>query len=385
MKKTIALIDCDSFFVSCEQILNPTLKNKPVCVVTGERNGCIIARSKEAKEMGIQMGIPYFKAHTLFKEIIFVSAKHEQYRIISKKVMECIKNFSPVVEVVSIDEAYIDLTGLNKIYQKEVESIALDIRETIQKKTGISVSIGLSSSKILAKLASDKAKNTGGLFTIYPNNILKVLETTLIDDISGIGRHHQKKLHYHGIYKASELVQKNNSWIRHYLGIHGVELKYELLGEYISAIDNTNKKPQSIQRTRALSSFTSDIEKIKGALCLHIHEACRELRENNAYTEAIRVILKTKDFHFYEEKVKLKTPTNNECEIIPLALKTLSNICRPRLLYRSTGISFEHLCYKDSSQLSLFNENKIKENQLGQALDMLEKKYGKNIVKTGYI
>ena len=158
MQRIIALIDCDCFFVSCERVKNPDLQGKPVCVMTGGSKGVIVSRSKEAKAIGIKMGDPYFKVQAEHPEAICIPAHHQLYHEISKKVMDTIRDFTPDVEVVSVDEAYADVTGFNKLHQTSYTQFVTDIRNEILKRTGIPVSIGLCSSKTLAKLASDKAK-----------------------------------------------------------------------------------------------------------------------------------------------------------------------------------------------------------------------------------
>ena len=156
-QKYIALIDCDSFFVSCERKLNPELKGLPVSVVSGER-GCIISRSREAKMLGVPMGIPLFQAVEKYPECIYISANHYNYTKISKQVMAILKEVSPNVEIYSIDEAFVDFTGLTKLYKKNYFQLARDLQKRILEEVDIPVSIGVSRTKTLAKLASDKAK-----------------------------------------------------------------------------------------------------------------------------------------------------------------------------------------------------------------------------------
>ena len=165
-KHVIALVDCDSFFVSCEQSVNPDLKGKPVCVMSG-RGQCVISRSKEAKKLGIRMGMPYFQIEGQMKKAVFINANHELYCQISEKVMDVLKSFSPKVEIYSIDEAFVELTGLERLYKKNYLEIAQMIRQEVLDKVDIPVSIGVSSSKSLAKLASDKAKKADeGVFLV---------------------------------------------------------------------------------------------------------------------------------------------------------------------------------------------------------------------------
>ena len=187
-KNIIALVDCDSFFVSCEQSVNTDLKGKPVCVMSG-RGQCVISRSKEAKKLGIRMGMPYFQIEGNMKKAVYINANHDLYSEISKKVMSVLKDFSPLVEIYSIDEAFVDLTGLERLYKKNYLEIAQMIRQEVKDRVDIPVSIGLSSSKSLAKLASDKAKSLDeGVYLIGSRKIIPVLQKTSIDEIWGIGK-----------------------------------------------------------------------------------------------------------------------------------------------------------------------------------------------------
>ena len=186
-QKYIALIDCDSFFVSCERKLNPRLNAKPVCVVSGSR-GCVIARSIEAKEMGIPMGQPLFMAEKEFPNAIYINANHYNYAQISDQVMSALKQFSPMVEVYSIDEAFVDLTGLSKLYKKNYYDLAKYIRDLIAQEVGIPVSVGVSRTKTLAKLASDKSKTTEDHVCIAGKcGITKLLKSTEIGEVLSQG------------------------------------------------------------------------------------------------------------------------------------------------------------------------------------------------------
>ena len=186
-QKYIALIDCDSFFVSCERKLNPELKGLPVSVVSGER-GCVISRSGEAKMLGVPMGIPLFQAVEKYPECIYISANHYNYTKISKQVMAILKEVSPNVEVYSIDEAFIDFTGLTKLYKKNYYKIARDLQKRILEEVDIPVSIGVSRTKTLAKLASDKAKNTSTRIALVGKcSIEHLLSFTDIQEVWGIG------------------------------------------------------------------------------------------------------------------------------------------------------------------------------------------------------
>ena len=325
-QKYIALIDCDSFFVSCERKLNPKLNAKPVCVVSGNR-GCVIARSIEAKEMGIPMGQPLFMAKKEFPKAIYINANHYNYAQISEQVMSFLKNFSPLVEVYSIDEAFVDLTGLSKLYKKNYYDLAKSIRDKIAQEVGIPVSVGVSRTKTLAKLASDKSKTTEDhVFIAGKCGITNLLKSTEIGEVWGIGRRLEPKLKGHGIYTAYDYVQKNDVWLKSRFGKLGLELKYELMGNLINKISNKYQLPKSIMDTKSFPEFSTDLNYLKNELMIHIHSACRKLRRADCKCKTIGVIIKTKDFRCYCEKIDLEHATNFEFEISEHAMPILEKI-----------------------------------------------------------
>lgn len=387
MEKIIALVDCDSFFVSCEQAENPELKGKPVCVLSN-RDGCVIARSREAKRMGIKMGLPYFMAKQDFPNAIYLSCRHDLYREISHKVMNLLREFSPTVEVYSIDEAFVELTGLERLYKMNSVDIAKFLRREVREKIDIPVSIGLSSSKTLAKLASDKAKdNLDGVYYIGAGNLYEELKHTPVQDIWGIGRRHTLTMQKNGILNAYELVQKSDKFLDNLIGIRGLEMKHELLGEIVSPVTNEVKPPKSIQRTSALAKFTSDRDYLKNSINYHIHRACVNLRRQEAKTLEIGVLLRTKDFRVFIEKETLNKALDFELEISKVVFRLFDKIYNPNIVYRSTGVIFDKLVYNDASQMFLFadDEEDGRKTKLSRCFDKLESKFGKDIVQTGFV
>ena len=386
-KNVIALVDCDSFFVSCEQAVNPELKDKPVCVMSG-RGQCVISRSKEAKKLGIRMGMPYFQIEGQMKKAIYINANHDLYAEISEKVMAVLKNFSPKVEIYSIDEAFVDLTGLERLYKKNYLEIAQMIRQEVKEKVDIPVSIGLSSSKSLAKLASDKAKKLEeGVFLIGSRKIIPVLEKTGIDEIWGIGKNLSSLLRKNGILTAYELVQQDDIWLNKQIGIRGLEMKHELLGEMVSSVSDEEKLPKSIQKTSALAKFTSDKNYLKNSLNYHIHRACVKLRKINAKCHGISIFIRTKDFKVYCEKKNLNVATDFELEISSVIFELLDKIYNPNILYRSTGVILDTFVFNHEAQMSLFSDTKSddKKSKLAKCFDKLENRFGKDIIQTGFI
>lgn len=386
-KSVIALVDCDSFFVSCEQSVNSELKGRPVCVMSG-RGQCVISRSKEAKKLGIRMGMPYFQIEGQMKKATYINANHELYSKISGKVMTILKNFSPKVEVYSIDEAFVDLTGLERLYKKNYLEIAQMIREEVLKHTDIPVSIGVSSSKSLAKLASDKAKTMGeGVFLIGARKIVPLLQNTSIDEIWGIGKNLSILLRKNGILTAYELVCQDDLWLNKQIGIRGLEMKHELLGEMVSPVSNEVKLPKSIQKTSALAKFSSDKNYLKNSLNYHIHRACVKLRGINAKCKGVSIFLRTKDFRVFCEKKVLNVATDFELEISDIVFTLLDKLYNPNILYRSTGVILDTFTMNDEAQMSLFADEKIdeKKEKLSKCFDKLEARFGKDIIQTGFV
>ena len=386
-KSVIALVDCDSFFVSCEQSVNSELKGRPVCVMSG-RGQCVISRSKEAKKLGIRMGMPYFQIEGQMKKATYINANHELYSKISEKVMTILKNFSPKVEVYSIDEAFVDLTGLERLYKKNYLEIAQMIREEVLKYTDIPVSIGVSSSKSLAKLASDKAKTMGeGVFLIGARKIVPLLQNTSIDEIWGIGKNLSILLRKNGILTAYELVCQDDLWLNKQIGIRGLEMKHELLGEMVSPVSNEVKLPKSIQKTSALAKFSSDKNYLKNSLNYHIHRACVKLRGINAKCKGVSIFLRTKDFRIFCEKKVLNVATDFELEISDIVFTLLDKLYNPNILYRSTGVILDTFTMNDEAQISLFADEKVdeKKEKLSKCFDKLEARFGKDIIQTGFV
>lgn len=382
MKHYIALADCDCFFVSAERAFNPRLDGRAVAVLSNN-DGCVISRSREAKALGLKMGEPYFMAKKRLPQVLYVRANHDLYRSISAKVMAKFKSFTPDVEVCSVDEAYLDLTGTKLLYRQNYIKTAQMIRQAVWDELHIPVSIGLSTTKTLAKLASDKAKNAGGVFAIGSAERNKILTQTLIADVSGVGRKLLLKMREECIFTALDFVMRPDYWVKARFGTHGADLKAELSGIPLFKVKPDDKAPLSIQQTSALREFSSDIAVLKTDLCRHIHTACRKARSEGAKAAAIEVMLRTKDFKVVTARAKLDFASNQETEITPPALRLLTQLFTPAVVWRSTGITLTGLVYGEREQLDLFQPAKKSDERLGSILDELEEKFGKNIVHLG--
>jgi len=380
----IALVDCDCFFVSCERVDNPKLNGKAVCVTTGATSkGIVVSRSNEAKALGIKMGAPMFQLEGKYENVHYIPARHERYSEISKQVMAVLRDFTPDVEEVSVDEAYLDLTGMSKMYGLTYENLVKKIRKTVLEKTKVPVSIGLSTSKTLAKLASDKAKKTGGIFIIHPKHIREVLKDVRLEEICGIS--HQTSMNYwkKGVSNLDEFLDKDPNWIRQAFGINGERLRYELAGISVSPVNPVEEAPQSIQDTRALEDFTDSLEVLESTLPYHVHRASKKLRKWDGYCSVLAVMLRTKDFKVVEIETKLDKPTNSEQTLLRKSHELIKKLYKSKILYRSVGITLRNLVFGQAKQQSLFETEQREDDKMSRIIDDLEKKYGKQVVKLG--
>ncbi len=373
------------FFVSCERVKNPELQGKPVCVMTGRGDkGIIVSRSKEAKALGVKMGEPYFKTKVEHPKAICIPAHHTLYHELSKKVMNVIRDFTPDIEVVSVDEAFADITGLTKINHLSYTEFITNIRNEILNRTNIPVSIGLSTSKTLAKLASDKSKNCGGIY-IIPSEYDKIIEkigNDPINSVSGIGKENYKHLLKNNINTIKDYTSKSDGWLRQSFGVNGVILKHELLGKTVSPVNPKTEPPQSIQDTSAFPDFSADLEYLRSTLPAHIHNASKKLRMWNGYCSTVAVMVRTKEFIVYQLETKLEKPTNSEKTLRDAANILLNKLYRRGILYRATGITLGNLTFGKKQQLSLFDNLEPEDDKLSRAIDGLENKFGPRIIKT---
>ena len=383
--KAIALVDCDSFFASCEQLMNPSLLGKPVCVLSNN-DGCVVARSKEAKALGIKMAMPAFMAKKQFPQAVYLSGRLGLYGEISARVMQVLNSFSPAIEIYSIDEAFIDLSGLRRFYKKDYYEIAKEIRKAVKTQVGVPVSVGISGSKTLAKLAAERAKSESeGVYQIALKDLKYELKRTKIGEVWGIGKNSTNLLNKYGISNAYQYINQNDLHIQKLLGKKGIEAKYELSGESIYQINFEATLPKSIQKTSSFATFTTDEQYIKNSLNYHIHRACKKLRKLGLKTQTVGVMLRTKDFRVFYTKLTLFNPSDWEFDIYEAAISIFNDIYDKEILYRSSGIILSGLNQIQSQQLSIFNsvEEDESHKKLASTWDRLESKYGRNIITVG--
>ncbi len=382
-QKVIALVDGNNFFVSCEVLRNPCLKGKPVCVLSNN-DGCVIARSNEAKNLGITMGMPHFMAKKSFQGVIYLSSDFSLYHELSIRMMQLLKNYSDKVDVYSIDEAFLDLTGLDKVFNLSYLELAQKIKNDIETSIGLSVSAGISYSKILAKLAVHKAKSRKGYYVIEKHLIENEIENIPVEEVWGIGRNIARSLRKYGIFYAHEILLKDDEFYKCFYGKRGLEIKYELSGKSVIPLTGMEEKPKSIQRTRAFPVFSKDKKYIMTELEMHLHNVCKKLREHNLKTSLISVMLRTKDFRVFYREEKLDFKTNSEL-ILTNKIKNLFNsMFNEDIIYRSSGVYAGSLSDIERVQMSLFKKIKQEKSEtISFVMDKIEDKYGKGVISLG--
>lgn len=382
-QKTIIHVDGNNFFASCEILMNPSLKSKPVCVLSNN-DGCVIARSYEAKKLGVPMGIPYFISKNQFQGIVYLSADFSLYHEISSRMMKLLYRYSDKVDIYSIDEAFIDASGVDNVFGLSKDELAEKIKKDIETEIGISVSVGVAPTKMLAKLATHKAKKNKGYYVIEPDLIPYELQNIKTEDIWGIGKNTARSLRKYGIFYAHEILLKDDEFFKFNYGKKGLELKYELSGRSVIPLTGIAEKPKSIQRTRAFPEFSSDKDYIKTEIMMHLHNVCKKLRENNLMTSSIAVMLRTKDFHISYLDEKLECMTNSEIQLTQVALKLFEKMYIKGITYRSSGVLAFSLSDTQKTQLGLFTNEKLEKSQkLADLIDKVEGKYGKGVLLSG--
>ena len=386
--KVFALIDCNAFYVSCERVFNPKLNNRPV-VALSNNDGCIISRSKEAKALGIKMGVPLFKVKDIVeKENVFVfSSNYTLYADMSRRVMNIISHSSPHTEIYSIDEAFVELSSLSIDY----EEYAHQLRKTILQHTGIPVSIGIASTKTLSKVANHKAKKdeslNGVCSLVDHENIDQVLESTEVGDIWGVGRRLSKKLINHGIYNAKLLKNCSDSWIRKAMSVNGLKTITELRGISCMSLEENSITRKSCCTTRSFGKLLTNLEDVEQAVTTFARRATERIRSESLAASCISVFLRTNPFDkkspYYSNGASrtLPYPTHDSITIIETALTLTKRIFKNKYQYKKAGVLLSGLCDESEIQETLFEKNYNQNSNLMSAIDSINYRYGRDTIQ----
>ncbi|MCM6171322.1 Y-family DNA polymerase [Klebsiella pneumoniae] len=383
-----ALCDVNSFYASCETVFRPDLKGRPV-VVLSNNDGCVIARSPEAKPF-VKMGEPYFKQKDMFRRhgIIAFSSNYELYADMSNRVMTTLEELSPRCEIYSIDEAFCDLTGVRNC--RDLTDFGREIRETVLRRTHLTVGVGIAQTKTLAKLANHAAKQwqrqTGGVVDLSNLERQRKLMALLpVDEVWGVGRRISKKLEAMGIKTVLQLADTDIRFIRKHFNVVLERTVRELRGEPCLGLEEFAPVKQEIVCSRSFGGRITEYHEMRQAICSYASRAAEKLRGEHQYCRFISAFVKTSPFALNEPyygnsaSVKLLTPTQDSRDIITAATKCLDVIWRDGHRYQKAGVMLGDFYSQGVAQLNLFDDNAPRKNseKLMEVLDHLNAKDGR--------
>ena len=387
----IALVDCNSFYASCEQVFRPDLWGKPV-VVLSNNDGCVIAANKEAKALTeIPMFEPVFKIKKLLIEhqVEFFSSNYTLYGEMSQRVMNTLKLFSPQVEIYSIDESFIDLANMKFV---DLNKHGHQIKNTVLKHTGLPVGVGIAPTKVLAKLANRMSKKIAGYEHVCVldthEKCIKALKKAELKDIWGIGKQHRKRLNNQGVFNAYEFAYEVSlEWVRKNMTVVGERIWRELRGESCLRLEMLPKAKKAIGTAKSFGKKLTDLGVIEEACAYYIAEVSEVLREQNSCAQYIQVFLQT-NYHSDRDAqyansvtVTLNTASNDTYILTREAKKALQTIYKPGYRYKKVGVNLSGLMPQDYVQTNIFEQDTTKDrSQLMRTVDKLNQKYGKSTV-----
>lgn len=363
MPKVFALVDCNSFYVSCERVFHPAARNRPV-VVLSNNDGCAISRSSEAKAVGIAMGAPIFKCQELVRRygVKVFSANFVLYGDMSSRVMAVLAQFTPQMEVYSIDEAFLALDGFEP---RGLDAYGREIRATVKRSTGIPVSVGIAPTKTLAKIANHYAKDhpeAGGVVTLTDEETIdRYLAQTPVAEVWGIGREKAVFLERNRITTALDLKKAPDEWIKKHLTVVTLRTVWELRGVSCLTLEETQPAKKAIATTRTFGYEVKDLAEMEEAVAAYVSKSAEKLRRQKSLAGYVQVFVETnpfKDAPYYRNAagVAVSPPTADTARLIAAGHSLLKKIYRPGLAYKSCGVFLLNLVPGSAEQDYLFEE-----------------------------
>lgn len=381
--KAILHADCDAFFTSVEQSLNASLKGKPV--VTGRERGIASAVSYEAKKMGIRRGMRLFEIKKICPDCVILPSDYETYSLVSRRFYEIIRRFTPDVEEYSIDEVFADITGLRKVHRCSYEEIALKIQQTVHKELGLTISIGLSITKSLAKICS-KEQKPAGLTCLPGHDLHRFLKHIPVARVCGFGPSSVAILQKNSIQTVLDFIQKPKWLADRLLGKIGDELWHELRGECVYSINQgPTQKPASINKAKTFTPASDDKDFVRAQLFRNAESAFIKLRRHHLAVKRISAHLRDNEFHSTGMDIVLNYPTVSLSEASEVLSKLFEAIYSGDRKYRQTGICLTELSEARHGQQDLFLDPlHIQTMQkIAECTDQVNKEYGKHTLHLG--
>ena len=389
MENLFALVDCNNFYVSCERVFNPIIEGKPV-VVFSNNDGNVVARSSEAKALGIQFGAPAFECEQLIKKngVYAFSSNYALYGDMSQRVMNTLSGFVPEMEIYSIDEAFLSFSGLSSV--KDLTGYACQIRKTVKRWTGIPTSIGIAPTKTLAKLANKLAKKNpehrGVCSVIEHPELDRLLDSVKVEDVWGVGVQYTKLLNLNGIFTALELKNAPDRWVKKQMTVMGLRTVWELRGHSCIPLEKAPPPKKGIISSRSFGRPVKSLAELKEALASYVSRAAGKLRAQRSVALFITVFLGTNPFkdepqYHNSMTLRLPVPTSYTAELIRHAHRILEELYRPGFRYKRTGVLFTEIIPEDQAQLNLFKPpSSGKQDTLMRTVDRINMRWGANTV-----
>ncbi|HTG00322.1 MAG TPA: DNA polymerase IV [Nitrospirota bacterium] len=379
--RAIAHIDADAFFASCEQAIHPELRGRPV--ITGKERGIVAAASYEAKARGVQRGVRLSDVKKICPDAVILPSDYETYSLFSVRMFDILRRFSPLVEEYSIDEAFVDLTGLRRSFHGSYGEIARAMQDTIQQELGLSVSVGVSLSKVLAKIGSKHTKPHG--ITLIPGReVHLILETLPVEKVWGIGPNTAAFLNKHGITTALQFARKDEAFVKKHLSKPYREVWDELNGRSVYPVTTEVKNTyQTISKAKTFTPASADREFVFAQVAKNLENACIKARRYRLAASRIVIFLRKQDFTGSAVELKLTRPSAYPVELFELLRQGFGRLFESRALYRQTGVALAGLVAESGVQYSLFeNTSKIdKMAKIYASVDQISRKYGKHTIQ----
>ena len=388
----VALVDCNSFYVSCETIFKPHLKNKPV-VVLSNNDGCVIARSSLAKKVGIKMGVPFFEVKKIVKQhnVKVFSSNYTLYANISSRVMGVLNNYCDELEVYSVDEAFLIF---NKHSERSFFERARQIKKTVKEWTGIPVSIGIAENKTLSKIANHLAKKdelgTQIVELLDRRQIEIALKVLEVGDIWGIGNRISKFLQSNSIQTAYDLYSSDPRWIRQHLGVVGERTYRELHGEMCFPIVESPEAKKQCRVSRSFESYVENFKELEQRVVSYATRASEKIRSDQLQAKKITVFIRSNKFNqknqpYYGDKTySFISPTNDLFEIVKMAVKALGYIYKSGIKYKKAGVLLSDLSSEGTYNQDLFFQRSekdiLKKIKVNRVFDRLNSRYGSGTI-----
>lgn len=392
-QRSIALIDVNNFYVSCERVFNPKLVGRPV-VVLSNNDGCAVARSNEVKALGVGMGAPWFKFKDLAKQhgIVAMSSNYALYADMSNRVMSILRHYSPHQEVYSIDESFLDLTGFQS---RDLIKYGQQMRQRILKWTGLPVCVGIGSTKTLSKLANHCAKkrpvfnSVCNFNTMSPIELDDLLSQIEVGEIWGVGRKLAPKLQALGFNTVLDLKRANPERLRQQFSVVMEKTIRELNGTVCMEMEEISPNKKQILRSRSFGHPVSDCNSLAESITLYMSSAAERLRRQQSFAGSVYVFITTSPFKpdqpFYSNAmtISLPSPTDDTRRLVQAALWGLKQIYRPNYNYAKAGVMLGELMPAEGIQTDLFSKTQtsLKSEELMAAMDKINRKMGKESIK----